>query len=126
MTPGTLATIQYAQATIIVITFVASLAFVALYSAVARWWLSPWGRNIVALDSALALTLLPSVIHHTFGVNTVDSPFFAWFTLGSFALVPVVIVWRMAILLGRQLRRRPSPDRSDPPSPQPTPEPRRP
>jgi hypothetical protein len=103
MTPDMTLT-QYVSTIETTATFLASLAFVIIYSITARWWRSALGRNLVAFDSALALTLLPSMVHHFFGVNTVNNAGFAWFTLIAFGFVPIVIVWRTAILIRLQLK----------------------
>lgn len=103
MSARTLRFIMSVQADEVVITFFASIGFIVLYTILAPWWRSPLGRNLVAFDAALSLTLLPSVVHHTFGVNSALSPAFAWFTVGAFAAVPLVIVWRAWILLRVQV-----------------------
>lgn len=81
------------------ITEVASLtaiiAFIAYYTAVARWWRHPVGRTIVAKDVALILVLLPSVLSIFFRFNRLTSYVAAWFDIGSFALVPVIMGWRI-------------------------------
>lgn len=88
------------------VAFFAALGFILLYTIVAPWWKSALGWSIVALDGSIALTLLPSVIHHWAGVSTADAPVFAWFTVGAFALVPMVIAWRAWILVRLQIRHR--------------------
>lgn len=103
MSPQMLNLIVSIQADEVVATFCCSLAFIALYTLVAKWWRSPLGRNLVAFDASLSLTLLPSVVHHAFGVSSALSEPFAWFTLGAFAAVPCVIVWRAVILVRMQL-----------------------
>lgn len=103
MSPQMLNLIISIQADEVVITFCASVGFIVLYTLVARWWRSALGRNLVAFDSALSLTLLPAVLHHAFGVSSALSEPFAWFTLAAFAAVPCVIVWRAVILLRAQL-----------------------
>ena len=65
------------------------------------------------MDSALALTLLPSVVHHALGVSSADTPLFAWFTVLAFALVPVVIVWRVVLILRVQLQHENDPPDAD-------------
>jgi hypothetical protein len=94
---------QHVQTVESIVTFCASLAFIVLYSLVAPWWRSALGRNLVAFDATLALTLLPSVIHHAFGATSAESTFFAWFTITAFALVPCVITWRAVIMVRMQL-----------------------
>lgn len=107
MSPASLRTVQSITTALVVITFFTSVAFVLLYTVIAPWWRSPLGRNLIAFDSALSLTLLPSVIHHITGTSSAESPFFAWFTVGAFAAVPCVIVWRAVILIRTQLDRKP-------------------
>jgi hypothetical protein len=105
--PSTLSLIQQAQIIITVIAFCTTVGFIVLYSVVAKWWQNTLGRCIVALDGAVALTLLPGVIHHWFGVSSADTPFFAWFSLVSFAAVPLVVAWRGVILLRIQFGHTP-------------------
>jgi hypothetical protein len=107
VTPGTLTTIQQAQIIITVVAFCTTVAFIVLYSIVAKWWENTLGRCIVALDASVALTLLPSVVHHWLGVSSADTPFFAWFSLVSFAAVPLVVAWRGWILLRIQFGHTP-------------------
>jgi hypothetical protein len=97
--PHTLMALVHATTVETIVAFCAAVAFIALYSAIAPWWRSPLGRNLVALDGSISLTLLPSVVHHTLGVSSADSAFFAWFSVVAFGLVPCVIVWRAYILL---------------------------
>lgn len=98
MSPGTLQAIMHATTIETIVAFFAAVAFIALYTAIAPWWRSPLGRNLVALDGSISLTLLPSVLHHALGVSSADTPAFAWFTVCAFALVPCVIAWRAWIL----------------------------
>jgi len=72
-------------------------AFVAYYTRTARWWRSPVGRTIVAKDIALILVLLPSVLSMFFSFNRLTSYVAAWFDVGSFALVPVIMAWRIVV-----------------------------
>lgn len=105
MNPSTLQAIMHATTVETIVAFCAAVAFIALYSAIAPWWRSPLGRNLVALDASISLTLLPSVLHHALGVSSADTPAFAWFTVLAFGFVPVVIVWRAWILCRIQFRR---------------------
>lgn len=102
LSPETLSLVVAVQTDEVMVTFVCSLAFIVLYSVLAPWWRYSIGRSIVALDGALSLTLLPSVVHHMFGFRSAADPFFAWFTVGAFALVPCVIVWRAVIIVRMQ------------------------
>jgi hypothetical protein len=102
LSPGALSLVMSVQAAEVLTTFFCSLAFIALYTVVAPWWRNPLGRNLVAFDASLSLTLLPSVIHHTFGPSAASSAFFGWFTVVAFAMVPCVIIWRAVIMVRMQ------------------------
>jgi hypothetical protein len=71
--------------------------FVACYSWWARWYRDPVGRTIVLKDIALALVLIPSILSIFFSFNRLTSHIAAWFDVGSFALVPVIMVWRVVV-----------------------------
>lgn len=72
-------------------------AFVGYYTVLARWWRSPIGLTIVAKDIALILVLLPSVLSMFFQFNRLTSYVAAWFDVGSFTMVPVIMVWRIVV-----------------------------
>lgn len=98
---------MHVQTVEVIITFCTSIAFIVLYSVLAPWWRSPLGRNLIAFDAVLSLTLLPSVIHHALGATSAEDTAFAWFTVSAFAAVPVVIGWRAVIMIRMQLDRKP-------------------
>jgi len=72
-------------------------AFIAYYSRVAAWWRNPIGRTIVYKDVALILVLIPSILSIFLHFNRLSSHIAAWFDVGSFALVPVIMVWRIVV-----------------------------
>jgi hypothetical protein len=80
-----------------VASLAAIAAFVAYYTKAARWWKNPVGRTIVAKDVALILVLLPSVLSIFFRFNRLTSYIAAWFDVASFALVPVIMTWRIVV-----------------------------
>ena len=80
-----------------VASVVTIVAFVAYYTRVARWWRNPVGRTIVAKDLALILVLLPSVLSMFLHFNRLTSYVAAWFDVTSFALVPVIMAWRIVV-----------------------------
>jgi hypothetical protein len=84
--------------------FFACVLFVIVYTAVAPWWRTPMGRNIVSLDLVTALALLPSALHWIFSITVYFSEWYAWFSYSAVGLVPVVIAWRAVILVRLQLR----------------------
>ena len=77
-----------------VTSVVAILAFIACYSRWAAWLRNPIGRTIVLKDIALVLVLIPSILSIFVDFNRLTSHIAAWFDVGSFALVPVIMVWR--------------------------------
>jgi hypothetical protein len=72
-------------------------AFVACYSAWARWWENAIGRTIVAKDMALILVLLPSILSIFLHFNRLTSHVAAWFDLASLGAIPVIMVWRIIV-----------------------------
>ena len=72
-------------------------AFIGCYSRWARWWSNPIGRTIVLKDIALVLVLLPSLLSIFIDFNRLTSHIAAWFDVGSFALVPVIMCWRIVV-----------------------------
>lgn len=84
--------------------FWASVSVLAGTSLIWPWWKSFWGINIVSLESALALALLPFVMSYDFGVRIGNSPPFAWTEAASLWLMGAVIVWRGFLVIQQQLR----------------------
>lgn len=96
------------------VAFSVNVLFVVVYSVLGPWWATGLGRNIVALDTALALALLPAVLHDLFGWTTATSTGFGWFVDGALACVPVIVLWRMVILVRMHQRPWWRRDREDP------------
>ena len=74
-------------------------AFTACYT---RWtrgkcWTNPIGQTIVYEGIALILVLLPSILSIFLHFNRLTSHIAAWFDVGSFALVPIILCWRIAV-----------------------------
>jgi hypothetical protein len=80
-----------------VASLVTIIAFVACYSRWAAWFRNPIGRTIVLKDIALVLVLIPSILSIFLSFNRLTSQIAAWFDVGSFALVPIIMVWRIAV-----------------------------
>jgi hypothetical protein len=72
-------------------------AFVACYSLWAKWRSNAIGRTIVYKDIAIILVLLPSILSIFVGFSRLTSHIAAWFDIGSFALVPAIMCWRIAV-----------------------------
>jgi hypothetical protein len=77
-----------------VASVVAIVVFIVCYSRWAAWLRNPIGRTIVLKDIALVLVLIPSILSIFVDFNRLTSHIAAWFDIGSFALVPVIMVWR--------------------------------
>lgn len=88
---------------ITVAAFCTAVMFVAVYTGIASWWRSSLGITIVALDVAIALVLLPSMLHFVFGLKTAQSTAFGWFEAAVFVCVPVITLCRLYVLW--QMRR---------------------
>jgi hypothetical protein len=84
--------------------FWSSVAFVGWYSLLAPWWRSAIGRAIIALDSAIALALLPSVLGLLFGEQLVASVTYQWLTVCALGAIPLITCWRMVIVWKLQRR----------------------
>lgn len=98
MTAG-VAAVHAVGEVIALVAFVTNVLFVVVYSLLGPWWDTELGRNIVAMDSALALALLPAVLHDLFGWTTATSVGFGWFVDAALGCVPVIVVWRLVILV---------------------------
>jgi hypothetical protein len=72
-------------------------AFILCYSRWAKWWLNAIGRTIVIKDIALLLVLIPSILSIFIDFNRLTSHIAAWFDVGSFGMVPVVMAWRIFV-----------------------------
>jgi hypothetical protein len=71
------------------------------------YWSSPVGRSYVAMDSCLAISLFPAVLHHLFGLND-EAGFLGYFHIITLTLIGVVILWRETVIykIQREVRRR--------------------
>jgi hypothetical protein len=84
--------------------FWSAAGFILWYSFWAPWFKSPIGRAIIALDSAIALACLPTVLGLIFGASLVMNPAFSWLTVAAFACIPVITVYRAWVVARIQLR----------------------
>lgn len=82
---------------LIPVGFWSALLFVARYSMVAPWWKNSMGRMLVALDLAVALALLPSVLSTEFG-RPVDSGFALRLVMLDLLIIPATILSRVWLL----------------------------
>ena len=90
-------------------------AFIACYSRWAAWWRNPIGRTIVLKDVALVLVLIPSILSIFVDFNRLTSHIAAWFDVAAFALVPVIMIWRIVVF--RKIHRAGMLAEATPPDP---------
>jgi len=75
-----------------------SLVFwIALYTALARWWLNPIGRSLVRLAALTAALYIPTVLSLFFHLNRLDSRIVGWVDVGLIALVTPEMLWRSVV-----------------------------
>lgn len=67
------------------------------------WWETWLGRNLVYFDYVVALALLPLFLHYVFDLTT-RTLYFAWIQTLSIGFVPLLIVWRAALIYREQRR----------------------
>jgi hypothetical protein len=79
-------------------SFLAAVAFPLVTSLFWPWWQHSWGWNIVTLEMAIAVALLPAWLHYAFGFTIAASTGFAWLQVGAVMLVGVIIVWRTVLI----------------------------
>lgn len=72
-------------------------AFTACYSRWAEWWRNPVGRTIVYEGLAIILILIPSILSIFFQFNRLTSHIAAWYGVGSFVLVPLIMCQRIVV-----------------------------
>jgi hypothetical protein len=79
---------------------VPAVAFVVVYGVFVEWRRTPMGRHLMAFMSALAAVLLLSSVGQ-FAFR--GSLWFLLLRLVTFAAVPLVLYWRLAILIRTQV-----------------------
>jgi hypothetical protein len=77
--------------------FVIAFLFPAAVRTFWAWEKSDWGINIVSLEFAIALALLPAWLHRTVGL-TVNTLLFEWTDAIAIWSIPGIIIWRMIII----------------------------
>lgn len=80
---------------LLIVTALLALACVASQALLARWWETPGGRHVMAFQSVLAAVLCLWALR----VWVPDSPFVLLLRFAAFACLPLVLGWRLAIIL---------------------------
>lgn len=89
---------------LITVSAVLAVTAVVLHQLVARWWKTESGRHAFTFEAVLALSL----VLWTARLAVPDGDWFVVARLVAFALVPVVLGWRIRIivLMWRRGRKR--------------------
>lgn len=105
------ATLYTVGTALVVASAVLAIACVVAQALLARWWKTPSGRHVMAFQATLAACLGLWALR-------LAIPEGAWFIavrFAAFACVPVVLAWRLAIILRtwRAQRRKHAEEASD-------------
>lgn len=89
---------------LIVVSFVLALAGVVAHLLLARWWETAHGRHVFAFQTVLALSLGLWSLR----LLIPDGDWFQTVRLIAFAGIPVVLAWRLQIIIQtwRDMRRK--------------------
>jgi len=83
-----------------------SVAFLVAYVLLARGHRSEIGRALITMDAGLILALAPSVAARLFGFTLVQSAGYAWYYVGSLAVITTATWWRAWLVVKVQWRGR--------------------
>jgi hypothetical protein len=79
--------------------FYTSILFTAAVSMFWPWWRSQLGWSIIAKSFALAVAVLPAMIAYWFGTAVyARNPWLGWLSIAAMATIPLILVWRAAVL----------------------------
>lgn len=96
--------VRVAGSVLITISALLAVAVVVAHQLLARWERTPAGRHAFTFEAVLALSLTL----WTLRLMVPDGDWFLIVRLCAFALVPVVLAWRLAVIVQtwRRARRR--------------------
>ena len=86
------------------VAFWAATSFLLVISIVWPWWKSQWGTNIMLLELAITLALLPTTLSRDFGLHVLSNATAAWLEVAALWLVGIIIIWRGGMIITEQLR----------------------
>lgn len=87
--------IQFVGQAFVVVSALLAIAGLVVYQALSRWWESPYGRHFFSFQAVLAacLSLWASRLFFP------DGDWFQVARLVAFAGVPVVLAWRIVVII---------------------------
>lgn len=77
--------------------FASLTAWIALYTALAKWWRNPIGRTLVAKTVLIALLFIPTSLSLFFDLSRLDSYIAGWTDASLIGLVTPVMLWRCLV-----------------------------
>lgn len=87
--------------TLVVLSATIALTFMVVYHLKAHWWRTNDGRHVFTFMGVITTVLLLTTAQILVG----DAAWFEWLRVAAFAGVPVVLTWRLGILIQAQSRR---------------------
>lgn len=87
---------------LIVVSALLAFACVTMHSLLARWWRTPAGRHAFSFEAVLALCLCLWASR----LVVPEGDWFLLLRLAAFALVPVILAWRLVIIIQTWRRTR--------------------
>jgi hypothetical protein len=96
------ATAYLAGTVLVLVSALLAIACVVAQALLARWWETPGGRHVMAFQGVLAACLSLWALR----LAVPDGEWFVALRLVSFALVPVVLAWRLTIIIRTWRARR--------------------
>lgn len=96
--------VRLAGTALIMLAAVLSVGVVVVHQLLARWWRNAAGRHVFTHEAVLALVLSLWALR----LAVPEGDWFLLVRLAAFALVPVVLAWRLVIIIQtwRRGRRR--------------------
>jgi hypothetical protein len=86
------------------VAFWASCLFLFGTSFFWPWWKSSWGANIIALEFALVLAIMPFVLSYDFGIHIQASLAYGYTEAVSLWMIAVIVIWRGILIFAQQQR----------------------
>ena len=90
---------------VLVAIVVTALAFVGVYTYLAKWWDNEIGKTLVILDLLIAAGFIPSLMSLFLDFNRLTSTIAAWIDIGIWAAVAAVLALRIPLWIRLHLRK---------------------
>lgn len=91
--------------------FVSLVAWIAVYTKLAKWWRNPVGRTLVTKTALIAALFVPSILSLFFHLTRSDSILVGWIDAALIWLVTPVMLWRCFVWLRLHKAGKLHPDR---------------